>query len=305
MKTSAEQTDSLWRVSRMKPMFFVAVVTLLAPFPMLSQTPSPDQAAQTSTEVVKADQAFTSALAQGDKAAAGKFLDRDFEFTNPDGKTFNKAEMIAEFPHAISAAPGATEVHAYNYGQVADVYGTDSNTLFLRVWVQRGGRWQLFNYIETAIGPRIPLAPGGADCINPCHTIPYSPKTAQDKAILDAWQHAKMDEWHPDSSDWALRVGDEFSIINSGTNRSKAQRVGMLARQQQEGQSGPPGDPIHDIRMFDFGPNAAVMLSKHTPHRGGKPYYNVRLWILRDGRWQLVASQQTTIQTAEPEPPAA
>jgi hypothetical protein len=46
------------------------------------------------------------------------------------------------------------------------------------------------------------------------------------------------------------------------------------------------------------------MLSHHTPHLGGKPYYNVRLWVLRDGRWQLVASQQTTIESAAPEPAA-
>jgi hypothetical protein len=70
----------------------------------------------------------------------------------------------------------------------------------------------------------------------------------------------------------------------------------MLAKQQEAGESGPPGDPIHDIRMFDFGNDAAIMLSHHTPHLGGKPYYNVRLWVLRDGRWQLVASQQTTIR---------
>ena len=72
----------------------------------------------------------------------------------------------------------------------------------------------------------------------------------------------------------------------------------MLAKQQEAGESGPPGDPIHDIRMFDFGNDAAIMLSHHTPHLGGKPYYNVRLWVLRDGRWQLVASH------AYPEIPA-
>jgi hypothetical protein len=38
------------------------------------------------------------------------------------------------------------------------------------------------------------------------------------------------------------------------------------------------------------------MLSVHTPYYGGKPYFNVR--VLRDGRWQLSMSQQTTNHAA-------
>jgi hypothetical protein len=281
-----------------------ALVAIAFPFFLFAQTPSPSQAAHDSGAVVSADNALTQALEHRDKAIAGKYLDRDFEFTNTDGKTFTRTQMLEQLPPVVTAAAGPTDVHAYNYGQVGDVYGVDANSRFLRVWVKRSDGWKIFNYIETPIGPHVSLAPGGGNCVNPCHTLPYTPTTDMDKGILDAWQHAKNDEWHPNSTDWALRVGDEFSIINSGTDRPKAQRVAMLAKQQEAGESGPPGDPIHSIRMFDFGKNAAVMLSQHTPYRGGKPYYNVRLWVLRDGRWQLVASQQTAIQSAAPEPAA-
>jgi hypothetical protein len=279
-----------------------ALIAIALPFLLHAQTPSPAQAAQDSGPVVSADNALMQALVRGDKTAVGPLLDEHFEFTNREGKTFTRAEMIEQFPAVITTAPGPTSVHAYNYGPVGDVYGIDANSRFLRIWVKRSDGWKIFNYIETPIGPHVPLAPGGGNCDNPCHTIPYTPTTEVDKGILDAWHHAKNDEWHPNSADWALRTGDEFSIINSGTDRSKAQRVAMLARQQEAGESGPPGDPIHDIRMFDFGKDAAIMLSHHTPHLGGKPYYNVRLWVLRDGRWQLVASQQTTIDSAAPEP---
>lgn len=288
----------------MKHLVPIALFALL-PLSVTAQVPQPAQAAADAAGVVHIDNAFIAAVAQGDNAAALKYLDKSVEFTNVDGKTFTKSELAASFPHVTTDAPGATHVHAYNYGLVADVMGIDANTRFLRIWVRRPGGWRLFNYIETPIGPKVPLAPAGPTCDNPCHTIPYTPTTEMDKQILEAWHHAKMDEWHPNSKDWALRVGDEFSIINSGTDRTKATRVAMLAKQQEEGQTGPPGDPIHDIRMFDFGKYAAVMLSKHTPYRGGKPYYNVRLWILRVGRWQLVASQQTTIQAAAPQPPSA
>ena len=44
--------------------------------------------------------------------------------------------------------------------------------------------------------------------------------------------------------------------------------------------------------------NSALMTSQHAPYRGGKPYGNMRVWVLRDGRWQLALSQQVTIQSA-------
>lgn len=280
-----------------------AIIALPIALVLHAQTPSPSLAAQDSSPVVSADNAFTEALVKADKAAAGKFLDKDFEFTNTDGKTLSKGEMTEQFPVTATAAPGATNVHAYNYGQIGVVLGINNQARFERVWVNRPDGWKIFNFIETVIGPTKPLAPGGGDCENPCRTIPYTPATKMDKAIFVAWQHAKMDEWHPNSADWALRTSDEFSFINNGADRSKAERVAILAKQQAAGESGPPGDPIHDIRMYDIGKNAALMRSIHDPYRGGKPYYNIRVWILRDGLWQLAASQQTTIQSATPVPP--
>ena len=72
----------------------------------------------------------------------------------------------------------------------------------------------------------------------------------------------------------------------------------VIAGKQREAGIGAPGDPIIAMEMHDFGDNAAVMISQHFPYRGGKPYRNVRVWVLRDGRWQLVISLQSTIQSA-------
>jgi hypothetical protein len=52
------------------------------------------------------------------------------------------------------------------------------------------------------------------------------------------------------------------------------------------------------MEIHDFGDNATVMISQHFPCRCGKPYRNVRVWVLRDGRWQFGISQQSTIQSA-------
>ena len=114
-----------------------------------------------------------------------------------------------------------------------------------------------------------------------------------------AWQATKMIEWKPDADAWARYIADEFMIINNTTIRNKEQRVAIAQRQQDAG-TGAPGDPVTAMRIYDFGSNAAVMTSRHTPYRGGKPYTNVRVWVLRDGRWQLALSQQVTIQSATP-----
>jgi hypothetical protein len=93
-------------------------------------------------------------------------------------------------------------------------------------------------------------------------------------------------------------------IINNTTIRNRPERI-AIARKQQEAGTGAPGDPIIAMEIHDFGDNAAVMISQHVPYRGGKPYRNIRVWVLRDGRWQLAISQQATIQSAAPLAPVA
>jgi hypothetical protein len=125
-----------------------------------------------------------------------------------------------------------------------------------------------------------------------------------DKDILAAWQKTKMLEWKPDAAQWASFIADEFMIINNTTIRDKEARVAIAKRQQEAG-IGAPGDPVTAMRIYDFGTTCALMLSQHTPYRGGKPYTNVRVWVLRDGRWQLALSQQVAIQSAPPTPAVA
>jgi hypothetical protein len=76
-----------------------------------------------------------------------------------------------------------------------------------------------------------------------------------------------------------------------------------LAKKQQAAGIGSPGAPILSMNMYDFS-NSVVMISHHVPYQGGKPYYNVRVFVSRDGHWPLVWSQQTTIQSAAAQPGA-
>jgi hypothetical protein len=260
-----------------------------------------DQAAATA-----ADRALMAAATKGDKGAVAALLDADFSWTGADGATRNKAESLDN----LADTGEETDVATHFYGRVLTVRGAHSNLRFLRIWVKRDDRWHAFVYLQTPVAPRsggpasVEAAAGQGDCDNPCRTVPYRPKTAMDKAILAAWQATKMIEWKPDADAWARSIADEFMIINNTTIRTRPERI-VIARKQQEAGIGAPGDPIIAMEIHDFGDNAAVMISQHFPYRGGKPYRNIRVWVLRDGRWQLAISQQSTIQSANPLPAVA
>ena len=256
---------------------------------------------------LKADRSLLVALGKADKAATGKLLDADFVWTDVDGKSLKKAEVLDNLPSFAADNQNDENGQTHFYGQVETVLGAHHNARFLRIWVKRPAGWREFVELDTPIATgtapaSMEVAAGQGDCENPCRTVPYKPTTAMDKAILANWQKTKMEEWHPDAADWPTHVADEFLIINNTTIRNKPERV-AIAKKQQETGVGSPGDPITAMEIHDFGDNAPVMISHHVPYRGGKPYYNVRVWTLRDGRWQLAISQQSTIQSATAVPP--
>jgi hypothetical protein len=259
-------------------------------------------------EALEADHSLVSALGKADKSATGKLLDADFVWTDADGKSLKKAKVLGDLPTYAADNQGDENVQTHFYGQMETVLGVHHNARFLRVWVKRSAGWREFVDLDTPISTRpapgtIEAAAVQGDCENPCRTVPYKPATAMDKAILADWQKTKVEEWHPDAVDWPMHIADEFLIINNNGMRNKPERV-AIAKKQQESGAGAPGDPITAMQIHDFGDHAAVMISHHVPHRGGKPYYNVRVWTLRDGRWQLAVSQQSTIQSAAAVAPA-
>jgi hypothetical protein len=248
--------------------------------------------------------AFVANLGKGDQKAVGAALDRRFTWTDAEGRTLTRPETLKELSALAAANQGDSDVQTHFYGRIFTVRGIHNNARFLRVFVKRRHGWKAFALLDTPIAAggapaSVEQAAGAGDCDNPCRTVPYTPKTQMDKDILADWQKTKMLEWKPDAAQWASFIADEFQIINNTTVRNKQERVAIATRQQDAG-TGAPGDPVTSMRIYDFGTNSALMTTQHAPYRGGKPYTNVRIWVLRDGRWQLALSQQVTIQSAAP-----
>jgi Domain of unknown function (DUF4440) len=266
-------------------------------------------AAQEGVDIIRAsEQGLAAAIRNKDRRALGTFIAAKFSWTDATGTTRPKSEVMHNV--GLLAPPGQdeTDVKTYFYGAVATVLGTRKDARFVRIWVKRQLGWLLLIAMETPIAKEAPArasveaAAGEGDCDNPCRTVPFRPKTDIDKTILAAWQKTKTLEWKPNADEWASYIADEFMIINNTTVRNREQRI-AIAKKQQEAGVGAPGDPVTFMRINDFPPSAAVMVSRHVPYRGGKPYINLRVWVLRDNRWQLALSQQVANLSA-PDVPA-
>jgi hypothetical protein len=292
----------------MKRSITSALVTgILCATAMAALTSRPVVAAEDGQAALKADQSLLAALGKSDKAAVGALLDAKFQWTDAEGKTLTKAEVLNNLSAFAADNEGDTDVKVLPYSQLGIVYGFHHNARFGRIWVKRPAGWRAFVFLDTPI-PKQTSAGGlpannTGDCDNPCRTLPFKPTTAVDKAVLAEWQKTKMDEWHPDATDWESHVADEFLIINDRSERNKPVRVAFGKKLQEAGISA-PGDPITSMTMSDFG-DTVVMISHHVPYRGGKPYYNDRVFVHRNGHWLIAWSQQTTNQAASPVPPVA
>ncbi|HWF38766.1 MAG TPA: DUF4440 domain-containing protein [Candidatus Acidoferrales bacterium] len=262
-------------------------------------------AASGQDSILQADHSLAEAVQKSNTKATAGLLDTDFVWTDAQGATHDNAATLKDLSQ-FAADNSGDSGKSYFYGELGLVYGTHHDDRFMRIWVKRPSGWRLFVDLDTPMAKEArmgaPRSTGSTgDCDNPCRTLPYKPATAADKAVLAEWQKTKVDEWHPNADDWATHIADEFMIINNGSARNKPERVALAKKEQAEG-IGAPGAPILSMKMYDFG-KAVVMISHHVPYQGGKPYYNVRVFVNRDGHWPLVWSQQTTIHSEAARPP--
>jgi uncharacterized protein DUF4440 len=258
---------------------------------------------------MKADSDFQLALKNKDAKGVAAALDKEFTWTNENGQTRKRAQFLQD--SAAGTAVGDTVysgLKARDYGQLAIVTGTGkrtgrADTFFARIWVKRPAGWLLLTHQDTAIvakaslGQPAPAAGNGVsalpDCENPCRSVPYHPKTEGQKEVLKAYQAVETAVTSHDAKTWADHVADEFVGIGrqyTGSPDTKAARVGQI---------GIVANHVILPKMlwgeaFVFG-DAAILIADHQPI-GEPPYHVIRVWVNRDGRWQLFHRQETTIK---------
>jgi hypothetical protein len=272
--------------------FFVCAALLVSfPWPKLA-------AAQERT-AVQSDREFVQAAAKGDTATVAKLLDADFSWTDADGKTQTRAEVLGSLPTPALGNEAGAHQQLQTRNQVQAVMMNRDKLHVLRLWVKRGSSWRLLVYHEVALGRQEagPSGSGVKDCENPCKTVPFKPKNESEQAIIASWQALETGVTNHDAAAWSPHIAEEFAMLGSTNDHplTKADRIATLNLQKQTGRGTAPA-PLVSAQMFDFG-DSVVMTCLHQPYTG-KPIHVSRLWIKRDGKWVMSISFQTTIQAA-------
>jgi uncharacterized protein DUF4440 len=254
-------------------------------------------AAAEEPSALQADREFVQAAAKGDSAGVAKLLDADFTWTDADGETLSRADVLRSLPKPALGNEANAHQRRQTRSQVEAIMADRDKVHVLRLWVKRGAAWRLLVYQEVALGRQEPRSPGPGvtDCENPCKTVPYKPKNESEQAILVSWQALETGVTNHDAAAWSPHIAEEFTMLGSTNDHplTKADRINTLNLQKQTGRGTAPA-PLVSARMFDLG-DSVVMTCLHQPYTG-KPVHVTRLWIKRDGKWIMSLSYQTTIQ---------
>lgn len=246
--------------------------------------------------VAQADQAFTTAITKGDRAAVNKLLDAKFEWTDVDGKTSSGPKGLQEMPKLLTTGGGGAQVTSHTYGDLATVRVDDGLAHVLRVWVKRPAGWKLMVYQEVrSLAAPPTTTPGtGKDCSNPCRDVLYQPKNDVERGVIASYMGLETASVGHDAPNWGPHVADEFVAASSYSNKllMKEERMAELAKSQM---SGLAPTPVVTMKLSDFG-DTVLMQSKQQPDKG-KPLQITRVWTKRDGKWVIVLAFQTAIQS--------
>jgi hypothetical protein len=252
--------------------------------------------------VQEADHAFIKFFVKGDRAtlpdklALNELLDDDFTWIDSNGKSLPKPQVLKNIP---ALANTDVEVQVRSYGQTAMVRANRDSVHVLRVWVKRASGWRVILYQEVAMVAKSEPPPASdvpsVVCENPCKSIPFQPATSSEREAIASWQGVVQAMANNDAEAYTALIADEFTATDTHHDRpyTKADRISQIKKQKLAGsRSVPP--TLLSARMFDFGDT--VMMIAREQRANAKSYFNTRLWVKRDERWQMLFSFNTRIE---------
>lgn len=263
--------------------------------------------------VAAANHAFELAWSKPDKAVVENMLDPGFTWIDGSGVLLSREEALANWPKP-AAVSSAGDVSVRIYGaRVALLQLHAGHAYVLRVFVNEAKLgWRLLHVIEAVQtpAPRYPVI-GQADktgvlpsesgvetdCINPCRRVPFHAPTLNARAAVASWQQMEIGAAARDVNAWGYHVAEEAILVDSAADgtMSKKQYVADTVGQKEAGVVTNQAPPLQWGRTYDFG-DIVVMLAAHQPYQG-RPFYATRVFVNRDGRFQMVASYYSAMRS--------
>ena len=89
---------------------------------------------------------------------------------------------------------------------------------------------------------------------------------------------------------------DEFVLYGSGRAPiPKSGRIATIKRQKESNAAVTVGE-VQTMRLSVYGDGAAMIASHVVPDNSRPPYRAARVWVKRNGQWQMAISAQTDIK---------
>jgi Domain of unknown function (DUF4440) len=265
-------------------------------------TPSGDEAL-----VLAADESLGAAMRAADRLIARRILSLQFSFIDEDGKLYDRRNFLAGLKD-IAAAP-ASDVKVTIYGRIGMVTGHrksahDNEVFFLDIWAKQKGTWRALVAQDVELGssnalPAAPVANSDVvpyDCKNPCQTIPYLVRSPAEQDIVNSFQAIEKAAVGHDADEWSKHVADEFVLYGSGREPiAKSGRIAAIERQKQTNATAQVGE-VEAMRLAVYDDGAAMVASHISPDGSRPPYHAARVWVKRNGQWQMAISVQTDVK---------
>jgi hypothetical protein len=258
--------------------------------------------------VLAADEALGAAIRAGDKSIARRMLSLQFTFVDEDGKVHERKEFLSGLKD-VAAAP-ASDTKIKIYGRVAMIIGHrksshDSDVFFLDIWAKQKGAWRALVAQDVVLAatnapPTAPAAPKADaspyECKNPCQTIPYRVRSSAEQDLVNSFQGIEKAAVGHDADEWSKHIADEFVLYGSGRAPIlKSGRIATIKRQKESNAAVRVGE-IETMRLSVYEDGAAMIATHTVPDNSRPPYHAARVWVKRNGQWQMAISVQTDIK---------
>ena len=258
--------------------------------------------------VLAADQSLDHAARTGDKSVVRRLLSLQFTFVDENGEIHTRHDFLHDLKGVAGSPTSDATVKAY--GRIITVSGHrksshDSDVFFLDIWAKQKGTWRAV--IVQDVVPASADAPHSApattgtvskpyECKNPCETIPYRVRSPSEQDVVNSFQAVEKATIAHDADEWSKHIADEFVLYSSGRLPiPKPGWIDVMKRQKADNAAVVVGE-VETMRLSVYGDAAVMTATQSVPDNSRPPYRAARVWVKRNGRWQMAISVQTDVK---------
>jgi hypothetical protein len=127
--------------------------------------------------------------------------------------------------------------------------------------------------------------------------IPYRVRSPAEQDVVNSFQAIEKAAVGHDAEEWSKHVADEFVLYGSSrTPITKSGRIAAIEQQKQTNATVQVGE-VEALRLAVYDDGAAMIASHVSPDDSRPPYRATRVWVRRNGQWQMAISVQTDVKS--------